>query len=157
MCFLNTLKVLSEGMMGNKDLLRCWLETGSWGAVGAALGRAERGGGCRRGGRQHGGGARSGPPVSSLSRRWTGERRQALRVCFWPAKCEMPRWGCPTNYRQVSHAQSTLPVATSTHEGLGSHHSVLKKNWKPRTFLEGPSESWPWGTLRSGEKWMRQV
>ena len=24
-----TLKVLSEGMMGNKDLLRCWLETGS--------------------------------------------------------------------------------------------------------------------------------
>lgn len=26
MCFLNTLKVLSEGMMGNKDLLRCWLE-----------------------------------------------------------------------------------------------------------------------------------
>lgn len=36
--------------MGNKDLLRCWLETGSWGAVGVALGRAERGGGRRRGG-----------------------------------------------------------------------------------------------------------
>lgn len=44
MCFLNTLKVLSEGMTGNKDLLRCWLETGSWGAVGAALGRAEQAG-----------------------------------------------------------------------------------------------------------------